>query len=405
MLAVIAWRNIWRNKLRSGIVIAAIALGILGGLFSIAFMEGLADQTLKTAISQQVSHIQLHHPLFLENEELKYRLHNADGILAQLLHRADVAAAARRYRVRAMASTANGSSGIEILGIDPENEKKVTTVYKKLIAGAYFADNRRNPVLVGAKLADKLKVRLGQKIVLTAQSEEGTLTGGAFKIIGIFKTDNSLFDENQIFVDYRDISRLLDLPRNESHEIAVLLKNPQELALATQSLAAQFPDEKVENWREIAPELGMLQGYMQQMMFIFLVIILIALAFGIVNTMLMAVIERTRELGLLMALGMSRKRVFAMIILETVFLSLLGGVIGMALSAVVIQYSNHRGIDLAIVGEGMSAMGYATYIYPRLAIAYFAILTVMVIVTAILSSFFPAHKALKLRPTEAIRVE
>jgi len=405
MLAVIAWRNIWRNKLRSGIVIAAIALGILGGLFSIAFMEGLADQTLKTAISQQVSHIQLHHPLFLENEELKYRLHNADGILAQLLHRADVAAAARRYRVRAMASTANGSSGIEILGIDPENEKKVTTVYEKLIAGAYFADNRRNPVLVGAKLADKLKVRLGQKIVLTAQSEEGTLTGGAFKIIGIFKTDNSLFDENQIFVDYRDISRLLDLPRNESHEIAVLLKNPQELALATQSLAAQFPDEKVENWREIAPELGMLQGYMQQMMFIFLVIILIALAFGIVNTMLMAVIERTRELGLLMALGMSRKRVFAMIILETVFLSLLGGVIGMALSAVVIQYSNHRGIDLAIVGEGMSAMGYATYIYPRLAIAYFAILTVMVIVTAILSSFFPAHKALKLRPTEAIRVE
>jgi len=405
MIAAIAWRNIWRNQLRSAIVMAAISLGILGGLFSIAFMEGLADQSLKAGISQQVSHVQMHHPRFLENEELAYRIPASDTVLAQLLRRPDVASASRRYRVRAMASTANGSAGVEILGIDPPLEKTVTTIYAKVIAGSYFTQQRRNQLVVGEKLAEKLKVGLNQKMVLTAQAEDGTLIGGAFKITGIFKTENSLFDESRVYADSRDISQLLELAGNESHEIALLLKNPNQLTAAVASLAAQFPMQKIDSWREIAPELSMLQGMQEQLMFIFLVIILIALAFGIINTMLMAIVERTRELGMLMALGMSSIRIFVMIMLETLFLSLIGGAIGMALSAIVIQFSNHQGIDLSIFGKGLSAIGYAAHVYPVLATAYYHLLTLMVIITAILSSILPAHRALKLRPAEAIRIE
>ncbi len=405
MIAAIAWRNIWRNKLRSGIVIAAIALGLFGGIFSIAFMEGVADQTVNSAIALNVSHIQLHHPRFAENEELKYRIADASAILSQLTARADVKSAARRYRIRAMASTANGGTGVEIQGIDPKVEKTVTSACEKIIEGSYFEGSRRNPIVVGAKLAEKLKARLGHKIVLTAQASDGTLTGGAYKIVGIFRSENSLFDETQVFTEYRDISRLLGLPEEESHEIALLLKDPGQLVSAANSLAAQFPDIRVENWRERAPELGMLQGLMQQMMFMFLIIILIALTFGIINTMLMVIVERTHELGLLLALGMSKGRVFLMIMLETVFLSMTGGITGMAVSAGVISYYGRQGIDLSIVGEGLAALGYAARVYPQLEDAFFAVLTVLVIITAMLSSLYPARKALKLLPAEAIRIE
>lgn len=405
MITAIAWRNIWRNKLRSGIVIAAIALGLLGGIFSIAFMEGVADQTVRSGISLNISHIQLHHPHFLENEELQYQINEADRMLMRLRERADVLAAARRYRVRAMASTANGGTGVEITGIDPDIEKTVTNVWEKVTEGAYFDNVRRNPIVIGGKLADKLKVRLGHKIILTAQASDGTLTGGAFKIIGIFHSDNSSFDETRVFALGRDISRLFALPEDHSHEIALLLRNPDQLTTATAALTATYPHLKVENWRQLSPDLAMLQGLMQQMMFMFLIIIMMALSFGIINTMLMAIVERTRELGLLMALGMSKVRIFLMIMLETVFLSLAGGMIGMAVSIGVIQYFGNRGIDLSIVGEGLAALGYVAYIYPKVAAIFFIIMTILVIVTAILSSLYPARKALKLNPSEAIRIE
>jgi ABC-type lipoprotein release transport system permease subunit len=405
MITAIAWRNIWRNRLRSGIVIAAIATGLFGGIFSIAFMEGVAEQTVNSAIALQLSHIQLHHPLFLENEELKYRIPGADSILHRIAGTPEVAAASRRYRVRAMASTASGGTGVEIVGIDPSAEKRVTDVWQRITDGDYFAGNRRNPLVVGERLAKKLRVKVGHKIVLTTQAEDGTLTGGAFKVIGLFKSDNSAFDETRLFADSRDISRLLGMPQDESHEIALLLANPQRLTPVAESLASEYPFLKIETWRQIAPDLGMLQGLMQQMMFMFIVIILIALAFGIINTMLMAVIERTQEIGLLMALGMSKTRIFIMIMLETVFLSLTGGFLGMAVSIVVIHVAHLHGIDLSIVGKGLAAIGYAAHVYPRLAAGFFAILTLLVIVTAILSSLYPARKALKLKPAEAIRVE
>jgi len=405
MIAAIAWRNIWRNRLRSSIVIAAIALGLFGGLFSIAFMEGLADQTLKTAISQYLSHIQLHHPLFPDNEELMYRISDADSLVKQLTCVPVVAAAARRYRIRAMASTANGNAGVEILGIDPEIERTITTIHEKIVAGGYFNEARRNPIVIGGRLAEKLKVGPGRKIVLTAQAEDGTLIGGAFRIAGLYHTGNSLIEESQVYALNRDLSRLLELPEEESHEIALLLKDPDQLTAASGLLAARFPELKVETWREIAPELGVLQGYMQQMMFLFLVIVLIALAFGIVNTMLMAIVERTRELGLLMALGMKRMRIFVMIMLETVFLSLTGGATGMAVTAAAIRFTSPHGIDLSYFGEGLSAMGYAARICPQLDEIYYLALTIMVILTAIHASIFPARRALRLQPAEAVRIE
>jgi putative ABC transport system permease protein len=405
MIWRISWRNVWRNKLRSGIVVAAITTGLACTIFAIAFMNGMTDQAVRSTIENEVSDLQIHHPQFMQNEELQFSIKDAAEVQAAIGRMPEVKAVCSRMLVMSMASSASASAGVTINGIVPEQEKNVTHLWERVTAGSYFANDQRLPIIVGEKLAHKLDAKVNSKIVLTMQTSDAVLTGGAFRIAGIFKSDNSLFDESNVFVQRQDLARLVGLNSEQVHEIAVLLQNREQAPIFAKTLADQYPQLDVKSWRELRPEVGLLEGLMKQMMSMFLVIILLAMAFGIINTMLMAVMERVRELGMLMALGMSRLRVFRMIMLETIFLSLTGGVLGMIVGGVFVQFFGHFGINLAAIAEGMAAMGYSTQVYPQVALPFFVSVTVMVIVTAVLSSIYPARKALQLNPAQAIRME
>jgi putative ABC transport system permease protein len=167
-------------------------------------------------------------------------------------------------------------------------------------------------------------------------------------------------------------------------------------------LKKQFPDEKAESWKELAPELVFMQQLMGATLKILIVIIMAALAFGIVNTMLMAVLERVRELGVLMALGMRRNRVFMMIMIETLFLSTVGGPLGMLAGFLTISYLGKTGIDLTNYSAGLEAIGYESILYPSLTSADYIQIGIGVIVTAMLAAIYPAWKAIKNDPVEAI---
>ena len=405
VLTKIAWRSIWRSKLRSAVVIFAIASGLLGGLFSSAWMNGMAKQRVENTFVYEIGHMQMHHPDYAENKDVKKTIHGTKEKLDALKVFSGVKAVTERVLVTGMSATANKNMGVNIIGVDPEREKEIFQIYKKIdsTSGDFFESNKKNSIVISKALAGELKAKLKSKIVLTFQDYNGEITGAAFKVVGIYKTDNNPWDKLHVFVKNDDLRRVLELPENESHEIVLLLDDFEQAAMLEPQLQSKFTDTKVEGWAEISPYLSLMSGYMETMMGLFMVIILGALGFGIVNTMLMVVLERTKELGMLMAIGMTKRRVFIMIMLETIFLAMVGAIIGEILSVLIIKYFNSTGIDLSFVAEGMESVGYAAITYPMLEGYRYIQITILVILTAVLASVYPAWKALKLHPAEAIR--
>jgi ABC-type lipoprotein release transport system permease subunit len=404
MISSFAWRNLWRNKLRSSIIISAVTLGIFAGIFLTAFTNGMINSRIKSIISTEISDIQIHQPGFLDNDQFSIVIRNADSIATIVRKTSGVVAASKRIIVNSMIASAETGTGVRIVGIDPENEIRVTDLNSKLISGRYIDSTDRNPVIISERLARKLKVNLKNKIIITLQDVNKNITGGAFRVVGLFRTDNSMYDDANIFVRGNDLIRLSGLNKDEAHEIAILLKTDETDEVA-KILSGSFPDLEVKPWQQLSPEAGYLISAMNQYMFIFIIVILIALCFGIVNTMLMVIMERVHELGMLMAIGMNKVRVFAMIMLETIFLSLTGGISGLILGYFAIKYFAKAGINLYFWKEAFSGMGYSSLIYPDTDSTTMLITVIMVMIAGVISALYPAYKALKLNPSEAIRTQ
>lgn len=365
MIWSIAWRNIWRNKLRSGVVITAIALGIFAGVFSMAFMRGMANQRLESAIKTQVSDIQVHSPAFMKVNDIKNYFTGSDTFLHQIDTMSGVVASSRRIIVNAIVNSAEKGSGIQLYGVEPSVEAKVTDLHTKLTDGNYLDSLKiGRPILVGQKLAKKLSVKLGSKLVVGMLDAHGYPIYYQFRIGGIFKTVSTPFDESNAFVRYSDLREITGLPESAAHEVAVYLKNTDYSKRVANEIENVRPSLNVQEWFQVMPELSYLTESMDYYMYIFIIIILLALGFGIVNTMLMVVLERTKELGMLMAVGMNKGRVFAMIMLETVFLSITGGIVGIIIGTATAGYFHTHGLNLSgLYGEGFSALGYDSIIY------------------------------------------
>ena len=405
MLLSLSWKNIWRNKLRSTVVIIAVMLGVFAGVFLIAFMNGMVKSRIETIIRTEISHIQIHHPGFRENNDFSLKMNNADSLVKALTGMRHVAGVCKRIVISSLVASAETNTGVKIMGIIPDEERKVTNIGEKIIEGTYFETDKKNAVVIGKKLAAKLKVKLHQKIIVTLQDVNLNITAGAFRVEGIYETDNNIYDESTIFIRYRDLCLLTGLNDIEAHEIAVLLDKDENSKIVKKRLSSEFPHLEVMEWTELSPEAGYLVSAMNQYMFIFILIILLALCFGIINTMLMVVLERVREIGMLMAIGMSKGQVFVMIMLETVYLSLTGGMIGIVAGYIVSKHLEKVGLDLYFWKEAYSSFGYSSFIYPKIDLATIALITLMVIFTGVFSAIYPALKALKLNPAEATRTE
>ncbi|MDR4989380.1 MAG: FtsX-like permease family protein [Bacteroidales bacterium] len=403
LLINIAWRNIWRNRQRSIVMIVAIAAGLWGGLMATSIMVGLVSKRFETGIEQHVSHVQVNHPEFLIDQNVEFYIDEWEALRSYLDNTPEVVAYSGRTLVSAMLATANLTSGVQIIGIDPRMETQTSALGENIIEGSYFEEELRNPLLIGKRLADKVKARPGSRIVLTFQDINNELTSTTFRVAGIFQTANSLWDEHHIFVLHDNINEYIGYD-NQVNAVHLLLDDHRLSADVTAKVQKAFPSLEVRMWAEIAPELAFLNEMAGFMMYIILTIILMALAFGLLNTMLMSVFERVKELGMLMAIGMNKRKLFSMIMLETVFLALSGAVAGMLATWASVRPLGRSGMDLTVIGgDSLADLGFDAVVHPQLDLASYVGLTLQVIVCAVLTAVYPAMKALRLKPAEAVK--
>lgn len=470
-----AWKNVWRNQVRSFIVIASITTGVFAAVFSVAFMNGMIAQRVDAALDQEISHIQVSGKDFRLNNDPHLTIHDIGRTESIIKQTGEIAGTVRRTVIGGMAATATKSAGIEIVGIDPEQEKKIFTLNTAIIekTGGFFETNSRtDQVLIGQDLAKELNIirfiidsivirklrdqvipddvlvrlseqtgvrflsekqfnktirgilskkeigryfhkikkeawsyREGSRLTLTFLDRDNNQVDMRFRVCGIYDTKNSIFEMSKVFVLNEDLKRLAGFSNDDFHQIIIRLNDAEQTEEITAKLRSGLPDLDIVNWKELQPDLAMMTDYVHQIYGILMVIIMAALAFGIVNTMLMAVLERTKELGMLAAIGMNRRKIFSMIMLESVFLSAIGGITGMLVARIVILLTARNGINFLQYAEGMEAWGYSAHIFPEIETGFFIMMAVLVIVTGILSSIYPAIKALKLNPVEAIRTE
>jgi putative ABC transport system permease protein len=401
MILKIAWRNIWRNKVRSIVVIASVSVGLFAAMFIDAFFWGLAKQDISNAVETQLSHIQMHNPAFQDDKEPADTIGNLAETVYQLKKDTNVQTISVRVVATGMISSSLTASGVEVHGIVPSEEKLISSISNDMVEGSYFTDTKKNEILIGEKLVEKLGVKLRSKIVLTFQSNMGDLTSGSFRIEGIFRSRNTGFDEMTVFTRFDDLGQLLGTG-NGVHEIAIMLKDGQKVDDVAGGFKKQFPLLLVQTWKEIEPEMAILTSIFGELMYIIIGIILLALMFGIINTMLMAVLERQREFGMLMAIGMDKRRVFMMVMLESVMLTCVGIPVGILLTLGTVSILSRHGIDLYSFSKALSQFGFSNIVYPELESSVFLPVILMTALTAIFSGIYPAIKALQLKPAVAI---
>ena len=404
MILQIAWRNIWRSPVRSWVVISAVILGLALGLSFISFSWGITDQRARYMIDHQLSHVQIHHPEFKDEFKIDKWVPQSTHVGKTLSQLPEVKIMAERSIAVGMIASPKSGAGVQIIGVSPEFEREVTHWDKdnKIVEGSFFEGKGRNPILIGKKLAEKLKVGVRKKVVLTFQNAEQEIVSGSFRVVGIYKTINSRYDEAHVFVRNSNLQELIG-KEGVVHEIALLTHEAEQIPLVKERLKQEFDNVQVEDWKELAPDLKLMAESMDYYLYIFMGIILLALAFGIVNTMLMAVLERRHELGMLMSIGMTKGRIFLMIMLETLFLTIAGAPIGMFIAFLIINYLNRVGIDMTSFSQGLESFGMSAMVYPNIDPSYYFKVAIMVILTALLSAIYPAIKALRLQPAEAVR--
>jgi len=402
MMLQIAWRNVLRNRKRSAIIMAAIMFGLWGGLVASGVSFGFSYDTVSSAIETRLSHIQIHAPTYRDNRSIRDTLRGARKAEAHALRVPGVAAVTARLVVEGMAASAETSTGVSILGVDAAAETTVTTLHQKLVEGSFDLTGRRNSVVVGRDLATRLGVRLGSKIVLTTQDMQGTIVGASYRISGMFRTDSKTFDETTVLVDRGGLDGLVGAGKS-LHELAVVVEDPSTLDSVAARIRAGLPGALVETWKEIAPELNWINAYTEVYLEIFLGIIVLALLFGITNTMLMSVLDRIREFGVLSAIGMRGRRVFVMILLESLLLSLAGAVLGMVTGWGTVAYLQSVGIDLSAFADGMRQWGYSEVSHPVLPGWMYVEVLLAMTVAALLGAMYPAWKAIRLNPARAIQ--
>ena len=411
----LAWRNLWRNPRRTLITMAAIGFGYAMLLFVACLMAGLRHQMIESGTGLVLSDVEVHAPGYYPERPVDQTLGGPDGtavnsLLAAITANPRVQAASPRVYGYGLVSATHQSAGVEILGVVPDQEQKITALQTRMVKGSYLTGRMPKGVVMGDKLAATIGAKVGSEIVLLAPAADGSTGNDLYTVAGLFHTGLDSMDRGLVVMSLASLQELLRLPPGGIHEVGIKLHD-NDITAATAAAAAldaqlsKTLPVQVSAWPELAPELADYVQFNHRVTFILFFIFFLLAAMGIVNTMLMAIIERTRELGMLMAVGMRPIQVVGLIVAEAASLAGASLVMGAALGAPLLWYLQIHGLNLGGHRGAVSLGGVVVgpIWHGQQDLTAYAQAALGLAVVALVSALYPAMRAARFRPTEALR--
>ena len=332
IIFTLAWRNLWRNHRRTLIMLAAITVGVWAMIFMTALMRGMVDDMLLNGIRNLPGEVQIHHPEYRDDPSINNSIAEPDTKLLKALKLANVKVWTSRVRVPAVISSERDSRGITLIGIKPESETQIGFDKASIIEGRFLKDSSDTGLIIGAKMAERLETRLGKRVVVMSQDPDNNIADRGFRIVGIYKAKIASLEEINIYAGLATVQKLLKL-ENKVSEIAITGDDYRHVDSWYQEIKkAVDVNLQILPWYEVDTYLGTMMTMMDGFVLVWVIIIFLALSFGLVNTLIMAVFERIREIGLMQALGMRPSMILYQILMESLLLLLIGLLLGNVLA-------------------------------------------------------------------------
>jgi len=398
-----AWRNVWRNRRRTILTVAAIAFAVAISVFMRGLQMGTYEQMINNVIRINTGYLQIHKKGFWDNKTLRYTL-KPDPQLPQILSRqSHITSFAQRVEADGLASAEENTNGVLIIGVDAQAE--ATTLKEKIKKGKFLSEETSQGTVIGETLAKNLNVSLGDEITLLVQGFDGSLGAGVYNVEGIFRTGDPGLDRSVVFLNLKAAQELFWLGDRIS-QVLVFLDDASNLEEVTQNLRAELDLNAYEvmPWDELMPELVQLIAFDNASGQLFLMLLILVVAFGILNTVLMSVFERVKEFGVMLALGMKPKKIVGLVFIESTLLSLIGVIFGNIIGFGLNWYFSYHPISLSEkLSEVMEEFGFTAQLFVKPTFSTFLEVTIAVFVVSLIMTIYPTIKATRFRPVEALR--
>jgi ABC-type lipoprotein release transport system permease subunit len=400
-VTVLAWRNLWRNYRRTLIMLAAITVGIWAMIFMAAMMRGMTDQIVENTLNTLPGEVQLHHPEYRRDPSVVNRMPAPNTALSEALAAPPAVAWAARVRVPAVVASERDSRGVILLGIDPQKEAALGSLPEEVIEGRFLESIDDRGVVLGASLAKRLETDLGKRVVLMSQDPDNNVADRGARVVGIYKARLQGTEDVFVYSGLAVTQAMLGIGSDVS-EIAATADDYRLMGDWYQPIAAVAgPGVEVLPWPQLDNFLDSMLRVQDGFSLVFMVVIFLALSFGLVNTLVMAVFERIREIGLMMALGMRPGLILAQMLVESIYLLCLGLLLGNVSAWLTIK-PLESGIDISAVAQGVEKMAMGTTLYPALVVQDMVMSTIVVLGLGLLASLLPAWRAARLDPIRAL---
>lgn len=403
----IAWRNLGRNRKRTALALLAICVAQLALLFTNALMHGYADAMIDAVTGPMLGHVQVHARGWRDEHAMDQSLDDVGAKLTAVRRVTGVERASARIYAPALAARDVDGHTVIVLGLDPSAESGAEGLLEPVPRSKL---PRGRSVLVGAGLAETMGLHVGDELAIVGQAADGSIANDLFTVSGTLSSSVELVQRTGVVMSLDAAQTLFAMP-DQAHELVVRSRRADDADVLAATLARLPALRRTEvlPWRKLAPELVTLVQLTEASSLIVFLLVFVAAAAGITNTMLMATFERIRELGMLLALGTTPRRIVAMILAEAIALGLLGAVLGTVLGVALVVGTAHSGLDLLTLGNdaareiSFEGMNYHFAIVPRMESADVIEGIVAVLVTSVVAALWPAIHAGRLQPVEAMR--